>query len=63
MEVITQKEATQKLGGELHAISFGEIFEVDNLNWDEVAGRLRQYDAELQRKQVLLLKRLYPGCS
>lgn len=53
LELITPKEAATELGVSLHSITFSALYRVlTKLDWRLLADRLRQYDPELQEKQV-----------
>lgn len=46
--------AAKVLGVDLHTVTFSEIFEVDEINWDKFAKKLMIYDSDLQIKSVLI---------
>lgn len=45
--------AAKVLGVDLHTITFSEIFELKDINWEKIAKKLLIYDPNLQIKLVI----------
>lgn len=52
LEVISAETAAKQLGVNIHTISFSEIIEMEHINWEEIANKLRKFDLNLQLKEV-----------
>jgi hypothetical protein len=52
LDVVTPKEAAKILGVDLFTITFSEIYEVEEMDWEKIADKLKRYDPELQLKEV-----------
>lgn len=50
LEVITPEAAAKMLGTTVHTITFSDTIEVENVDWEEFADRLRAFDSELHVK-------------
>ncbi|VDN56497.1 unnamed protein product [Dracunculus medinensis] len=51
LEVISAETAAKQLGVNIHTISFSEIIEMEHINWEEIANKLRKFDLNLQLKE------------
>lgn len=47
--------AAKILGVDLHTVTFSEIFELEDIDWDKIAKKLLVYDPDLQIKSVNVL--------
>uniref|UniRef100_A0A915DI60 Uncharacterized protein n=1 Tax=Ditylenchus dipsaci TaxID=166011 RepID=A0A915DI60_9BILA len=51
LDVVTPKEAAKILGVDLFTIAFSELYEVEEVNWERIAKKFKNYDPELQVKR------------
>lgn len=55
--MISNEEAAKRMGVVWHSISFSETFKKgEGWTWDSVAAKLKQYDPDLQVKEVSIFE-------